>query len=35
MADDWMAAAYACIVLWLLVRLDVLGGLGLLAPAGG
>lgn len=35
MADDWMAAAYACVALWLLVRLDVLGGLGLLAPAGG
>jgi phosphatidylglycerophosphatase A len=35
MADDWMAACYAGVVLWLLAYLDGLSGLGLLVPAGG
>jgi phosphatidylglycerophosphatase A len=35
MADDWMAAAYACVGLWLLAQLDGLSGLGLLTAVGG
>jgi len=35
MADDWMAAAYACVALWLLTRLDGLSGLGILSVVGG
>jgi phosphatidylglycerophosphatase A len=35
MADDWAAAAYACLALWLLAWLDALVGWGLLGPASG
>lgn len=35
MADDWAAAVYACIALWLLTELDRLAGAGLFALAGG
>lgn len=35
MADDWIAAAYACIALWLLTWLDGLSGLGILTEVAG